>query len=221
MFASLVRGFPRLLVASFRLPYLYFHAAAIVLTCIVVFSGIDWRFFELTRGYTFYWLVFGAGIGGFFVPVVGPLVLYLWGSVRKNARATHAAIRIWQVEAVAWLVSSTYKAFTGRIQPEFLTSFGTNDISREFHFGFWQHGIFWGWPSSHTCVAVAGAVMLARLYPEHHAVRYASYTYAIFIAVGAAVGFHWLSDVLAGALVAYAIAQSACALAKERMARGN
>lgn len=195
------------LFASLRAPWLYAHAAAIVLTALLVLSGADWAFFQATRGATWSWLVFGAGIGGFFVPILLPLSLYLLGEARARADLRQTAMLIAQAEAVAWLVSVAYKSVTGRLEPEFLTAYGTTDISHAFQFGFMQHGIFWGWPSSHACVAVAGAVTLSLLL-RSRLLCVAALAWAAFVALGAAIGFHWLSDVLAGALIGYAVGRS-------------
>lgn len=211
MIRAVLTRFPSMLVASLGLPFIWYHVAAIVITAVLVFSGSDWAFFEATRGATFGWLVFGAGIGGFFMPILLPLSMYLWGEYRGDAWLMRSGATVFQAGAIAWLVSSTYKAFTGRFQPEFLSTYGVTDISREFHFGFLQHGIFWGWPSSHACVAVAGAVALTLLFPRNRALRIAAFAYAAFVALGAAVGFHWLSDVIAGCIIGYAVGVSSCA----------
>lgn len=217
MFKAVLERFPQRLLASFRQPYIWYHACAIAVTAALVFSGGDWAFFEATRNATFGCLVFGAGIGGFFVPILLPLAMYLWGEYRGDAGFMRAGATVFQAGAIAWLVSSTYKAFTGRLQPEFLTTYGTTDISHAFNFGFWQHGIFWGWPSSHACVAVAGAVALALIFPRNWALGAAAIAYAIFVAAGAAIGFHWLSDVLAGCLIGYAVGASVAADASKTL----
>lgn len=192
---------PARLAACFRGWNGVIQLAAIPLTYALVASGADWRFFEWTRTLDLHWLIYLAGIGGFFVPVVLPVILYVYGELRSQTRFMTAGVAIVQASALAWILSSTYKAFTGRTQPEFLTNFGTTDISGAFHFGFWQNGIFWGWPSSHTAVAVAGMVALMYVMPRSRVARYGGLVYAVMVASGAAIGFHWLSDVLAGAMV--------------------
>ena len=113
----------------------------------------------------------------------------------------HKAGALAEAGVIAWLISSAYKVFTGRIQPEFLTNISSLDITREFHFGFLQNGIYWGWPSSHAAVAVAMSVALVLLFPNNRIARYGALLYALFIALGASIGFHWLSDVVAGAII--------------------
>jgi membrane-associated phospholipid phosphatase len=104
---------------------------------------------------------------------------------------------------VASVVSAAYKALTGRTQPAvtyYLASPSDIDNSGEFHFGFLRNGIFWGWPSSHTAVACAGAIALV-LVSSSKTVRIFALAFAGFIALGASIGFHWLSDVAAGAIM--------------------
>src|SRR3989344_5058978 len=201
MFRTFLYHVPQNFIASFRGYNLIFHLLAGVLTYALVMSGIDWTFFEATRSPALRLLVMGAGIGGFFVPVIIPVGLYLWGEVKGRNDFMHKAGALAEAGIIAWLISSAYKAFTGRIQPEFLTNISSLDITREFHFGFLQNGIYWGWPSSHAAIAVAMSVALVILFPHNRAARYGALAYAIFIAFGASIGFHWLSDVVAGAII--------------------
>ena len=199
MIRDFTSGFFKNIVDCFRGTNLIYHAVAIVSTIVLVTSGFDWFFYASTRSPIFSWAILGAGFGGFFVPIIFPLILYIIAGVRKNRSLALTAGAIAQAEAIAWLISSTYKAFTGRVQPEYY-SIGTTDISHEFHFGFWQHGIFWGWPSSHAAVAFAGAIAVFYVC-RNTFVRTIVIVYAIFVGTGAAIGFHWFSDVIAGILI--------------------
>jgi len=192
---------PQNILAVFRGRNVLWHLTAIVSTYAIVMTGFDWWFFEATRYNSLQWFILAAGIGGFFVPILAAVGLYIFGDIKKNKNLMHAGAAVGQAAALAWVISSTYKAFTGRVQPEFLTHFNVVDNSRDFNFGFLEHGIFWGWPSSHTAVAIAGAVALVYMYPHNTLTKSAALLYAAFIAVGAAVGFHWFSDVFAGAIV--------------------
>ena len=191
----------RNIVAVFRGRNVLWHALAIVSTYLLVVLGFDWWFFEATRFDALRWFILAAGIGGFFVPVLVAVGLYAYGDIKNKKHLMRAGAAVGQAAALAWIVSSTYKAFTGRVQPEFLTHLNLVDYSRDFNFGFLEYGIFWGWPSSHTAVAFAGAIALIYMYPHSTPTKSAALLYAVCIAVGAAVGFHWFSDVLAGAIV--------------------
>lgn len=198
-------------IAVFRRKNLLWHGLAMVLTIALVVSGADWWFFEHTRSDVFYVLIMGAGIGGFFIPVIVPVGIYFWGEFSKNRALMIMGAAAGQAAIIAYMVSILYKIVTGRTQPEFLTHYSAVDITRDFHFGFWQNGIFWGWPSSHTAVAFAVSFAIIFL-TRATAVRATALCYALFIALGAGVGFHWLSDVVAGAifgiLVASVVAKS-------------
>lgn len=210
MFEQVFRGSIKNFVELFSLRSLRFHAVAILITTALVLTGFDWAFYEATRSALWHPLVWIAGIGGFFVPVLAPLALYLFGEFRGDPTLMHIAGRVAQAVILASLLAILYKAFTGRIEPEFIYVIGANDISREFQFGFLRHGIFWGWPSSHAAVACAGAFTLARLMRTRW-ITWTVTTYAVVVCVGAAVGFHWFSDVIAGmifgTLIGYIVAK--------------
>jgi membrane-associated phospholipid phosphatase len=200
MFRLFFVGILQNLRAIFSGKSLVVHCVAIGVTAILVFSGADWAFFEATRSELLYWVIMTAGVGGFFTPVIIPLVMYLFGEFKKRHDLMVIGAAAGQSAILAYLISITYKAFTGRMEPEFLTHFNTIDNSRAFNFGFLEHGVFWGWPSSHTAVAFAGAFAIILL-TRNKVARVGAFFYACFIGTGAAVGFHWLSDVLAGALI--------------------
>jgi membrane-associated phospholipid phosphatase len=186
--------------APYRGHFWVWHVAAAGITAVLVLTGFDWWFFQKTRIDALYPLIMLAGVGGFFVPILLPVGLYIWGQRQKDVTALRAAVATTQAAVVAWIIIAVYKTFTGRIQPEFLTTFETSDHSRNFQFGFFEHGIFWGWPSHHTAVAVAGATVLYLAY-RRPATRFVTLAWALIVAAGASVGFHWLSDVVAGAIV--------------------
>jgi membrane-associated phospholipid phosphatase len=127
--------------------------------------------------------------------------LYWYGAARSKPKIQIKAAILAQAGILGWIISSVYKAFTGRIQPEFLTYTSLEDISRNFNFGFWEHGIFWGWPSSHTSVAFAMSVALIMLYPRNKVLAVLALAYAFFIGVGVSVSVHWFSDFVAGAII--------------------
>ena len=200
MFREFVYKLPLNLLASFRGRNLAWHVFAMVLTALLVVTGFDWWFYTATRSEYFGWIIFAAGIGGFYVPVIAPVAIFVVGEIRKDRKMMDAGAMIAQSVIIASLIAAFYKALTGRYQPEFMNTIGSVDMSREFHFGFLQHGVFWGWPSSHAAVAFAGALVLAYLYRSNF-VRISALLYALFVAFGAGVGFHWFSDVLAGAII--------------------
>ena len=200
MFRDILRGAFENTAAVFRGRNLLWHGIAIALTALFVLSGFDWYFYEVTRSPTIHPFVWLAGIGGFFVPVIVPIGIYFGGEMRKDRKLMSIGAAMLQAVIIASLVVIFYKAFTGRIQPEFMNTIGNTDISRDFQFGFLRHGVFWGWPSSHAAVASAGGVALFHLV-RNRLVHTLVILNIIIVALGAAIGFHWFSDVIAGAII--------------------
>jgi membrane-associated phospholipid phosphatase len=147
------------------------------------------------------WL-FPAVIVGGILPILVPLVLIIAGWVKKSFQTLNTGYALAQAAMSGSLISSFYKAFTGRIHPP--TSSAINqltDTSHIFHFGFLREGIFWGWPSSHTTIAFAMAVTLCMLYPKNKVLRILAIAYAIYIGLGVSISIHWFSEAVAGAVI--------------------
>jgi len=182
---------------------LLWHVAAIALTYALVVSGFDWAYFVSMRGFTAF--LFPAAIIGFFVPVFLPIMFFAGGVIYKFEFDKIVAYALAQAAAIGLFVSSFYKAFTGRAHPELFSQGGLVDISREFHFGILNGGVFWGWPSSHTTVAFAIAAALWTLYPKNKLIRILAALYALYIGIGVSATIHWFSDFAAGAIIGIVI----------------
>lgn len=201
-FRFFLRSIPRTIIGTVRGRYVYFHVAAIVITLLMVVTGLDWWYFSHTRFIPLIALVPAFALGGL-LPILAPLLLLAWGSWKKSALTRHTAYALGAAAITGSLVSSIYKAFTGRIQPDLLAP--TVDISHAFQFGFWRHGVFWGWPSSHTTIAFAMAVTLVCLFPKNVRLKYAALLYAMYVGLAVSISIHWGSDFIAGALLGSAI----------------
>jgi len=182
---------------------LLFHGIAIGLTAVLALSGFDWWYFTAHQIQDLQLVFFPAIIIGFFLPIITPIVLFLAGKIGKRKRSVLMAFALAQAAILGSLISSIYKAFTGRIQPDFRNM--TMDISHNFQFGFLQHGVFWGWPSSHTTIAFAMAFTIIFLYRGHKGVVLGALLYAFYIGLGVSLSIHWFSDFVAGALIGTAI----------------
>lgn len=179
---------------------LLWQLCAILLTYIFVVSGFDWLYFISVRNTTVNQLFFPALIVGGLFPVIIPITLILLGMVRKNRTMSVFGWALGQAAFLGWAISSFYKAFTGRMQPN-LHDLITNS-SNGFHFGILEHGIFWGWPSSHTAVAFAITFAFIALIPKNKKYsRYASVMYALYIGIGVSLSVHWFSEFIAGAII--------------------
>ncbi len=183
------------------------YILAMLLTFFIVISGLDfvWNGFCVSHLRIFY-SGFTAAIIGMFVPVVVPLYLYISGRVKKNVVRQVLGLAVGQAAILGFSVSTFIKLFTGRIPPQFFASLADN--SHRFQFGFYRGGWFNGWPSSHTTVAFAMAITLIQFFPNNRTVKIGAWIFALFIALGVSTNIHWLSDVVAGALIGYAIGKS-------------
>jgi membrane-associated phospholipid phosphatase len=207
---------PRNILRSFWGRNLLWHFLAIAATWLIVSSGFDWMYFKATRPFGRY--LFPAVILGWLVPMLFPVVSHFVGTVRKDRRAFFSAYSAAQAAVIGLLISSFYKAFTGR--PGLGYSVRTMiDTSREFRFGFLRGGVFFGWPSSHTTVAFAVAASVWTLYPGNKAVRCIALLYALYVGVGVSMTIHWFSDFIAGAVIGTVIGTTVGSFFRERLVR--
>ena len=171
---------------------------ACVTTALIVINGLDayyFNYFQNTNTYSFFKF---AGIIGFITPLLLGILLLGIGYILKNKRTRTAAWLIAEATFFGWLFSSLLKVFTGRIGPPYGIVPNIIELSHTFRFGIYEGGIFWGWPSSHTTTAVAGAIAIIIYYRDKKWVAPLALFYASYIAIGASMSFHWLSDVTTG-----------------------
>ena len=174
------------------------HILAILLTVILVKCGVDWEYYQATRGPVLHaWMIPAAPIGAL-VPIFLPLTLFLLGAALKNTKTINTGWAIAQAELLGLLISSACKALTGRAHP---ARHPGPDLSQVFHFGLLRGGVFWGWPSSHTTVAFALALTVWTLYPRPRWAGCLAIAYALYIGLGVSMTIHWFSDFVAGAIV--------------------
>lgn len=193
------REFGANLVRCFAWPNLLAHLSAIFLTVVAVATGFDWWWYDAARGVPRALLFPGILLGGL-LPIVAPFVVLAVGKLRKSGFTVRLAGALGQAGFLGWLISSAYKAFTGRAHPEF-GALLTRDISRDFSFGFLRGGVFWGWPSSHTTVAFATAVALVVMVRRKPLPSFLAMAYALYVGLAVSVSIHWFSDFAAGALI--------------------
>lgn len=185
-------------MGCFRGRMIFWHLLAAVLTLVLVESGFDWFYFCSTRNRQLHSWMFPAAPIGMIVPVILPLTLIASGFIASNVRIRLTGWGIAQAEFMGSLISSTYKAFTGRVHPAHNPG---PDISHVFRFGFLRGGVFWGWPSSHTTIAFAMATTVFTLFPRQRWLGVAAMAYALYIGIGVSMTIHWFSDFVAGAII--------------------
>lgn len=180
---------------------LYVQLLAFITTAILVYSGFDWWYFTHVQGTVISVYLWPAVILGGIVPILLPLLLFVFGWLKKNTHITNTGFALTQSAFLGFTISSTYKAFTGRIPPMHHMTAVASDISREFQFGFMRGGVFWGWPSSHTTVAFATMFTLITLYPKNKALKIVAVLYAFYVGFGVSMGIHWFSEFIAGMII--------------------
>jgi len=181
---------------------LFWHFSAMVATYIIVTSGFDWYYFISVQISFLRTFLFPAIRLGMIVPVIIPLILLTIGVLTNDSRLKNAAFALGQAAILGLIISSLYKAFTGRIPPPHFWGHGPlADTSHGFRFGFLRGGMFWGWPSSHATIAFAMAVTLIKLYPENRLVRYIAVFYAFYVGIGVSIRIHWFSEYVAAAII--------------------
>lgn len=203
-----IYSLPRGIARCFSLRNLPWHLVAIALTYTLVTTGIDWNYFLATQGDALQSAFFPAIVIGGLIPIILPACLLAIGGLRKRATGSTSILNAGYVLAQAAIIgsaiSSTYKAFTGRVQPDLQDI--VTDISGNFNFGWMEHGIFWGWPSSHTTIAFAMAFAFIYIIPQtlnarkRAAAKYAAIIYAFYIGFGVSMSIHWFSEFAAGAI---------------------
>ena len=188
---------PANIIECFEGRRILFHLLAIGLTCVLVTSGFDWRFFTATRAPVLRSLAFPAVHLGGLLPIVLPLALIALGSLLSDSSSRVLGWAIGQAEVIGALIAAAYKALTGRAHPTHAVG---PDLTHTFRFGILRGGVFWGWPSSHTTIAFAMAVTVFTMFPKHKWVGYVVILYALYVGVGVSMTIHWFSDFIAGAI---------------------
>lgn len=169
---------------------------AVVSTYLLVASGLDWHYFLFTYNDNTRPILFLADGLGFLIPLLLPAFLFIHARKREAGYTKVLAVTV--AMGIGFFASMSIKAFTGRMSPPHHGPFDI-DISGAFQFGFMEHHIIGGWPSSHAAVMFALATCIFILFPHSRKLCIASFCAALFVGVGVTFGFHWLSEFIAGA----------------------
>jgi len=198
----------RFVIEIFSLRFLPLHLGVIIVTIILVFSGLDWAYFVYVLNAVPTSFLYIADATGFILP--GLLIMVSIGILvvsRKKLERLYAEAMIYAI-LLGITLSTIIKAFTGRISPPHFHYGETQamiDNSQAFNFGFLRESVMGGWPSSHATIAFAIATTLAFLLPKRWYVFVILFAPALFIGIGVTFGFHWLSEFIAGACLGLVI----------------
>jgi membrane-associated phospholipid phosphatase len=206
-------------ITTIRWPWLVFHLLSIFISILLVLGGIDWSFFLFYHGHKILQIaLFPAVVIGGITPLIVPPIIYLYAKRENKPYLEPLAYALTQAAVVATIWIAIYKAITGRLQPELFEGFD-EDYSNNFAFGFLRRGVFHGWPSTHTTVAWALAVVFFYYrprtdllvtntdddFPKFLKYQKYSFIYAFYIGFGVSSNIHWLSDAVAGALIGFSV----------------
>lgn len=138
---------------------------------------------------------------GTFAPVLLSAGLYFLPDDPEIRTGGAAAM---QAVGISFLYNNALKAVTGRVPPR-ADDPDPQARSGEFHFGFLEEGVFYGWPSGHTMVNTAMATSLYAVYRDKAWALPAAVGYSAWIGTSMVYGgrgsVHWASEAVAGWLM--------------------
>lgn len=185
------------------------HIAAIGASTALVGYDIDWRYYHWFYQHpTLQYTTFPAVILGGIAPVALPAWFHYYGYKENDRQRRYTAYALGQAAMLSIAVSSLYKAFTGRLEPEIFQHQRSLEQSKQFEFGFLNNGIFNGWPSGHATNTMALAAVMSEMYPGQTSTEVIAYVGAVYVSIGVSTNIHWLSDAFAGSLIGYAIGKT-------------
>jgi membrane-associated phospholipid phosphatase len=152
--------------------------------------------------------------------VAGPVALFgglhIIGKATDNTETLGAAYAVLQAGALTLGYVTVLKLFLGRPAPrdENIPSVAPDEekLSRTFRPGFYRGGVIAGWPSGHVAVTTAVLGALVAYYPDSVWLKLVMTVGVAGMVLGVSSfdqgGFHWASDAVAGALMAFPIGTS-------------
>ncbi len=177
----------------------------VFVTYLSVVSGFDWNYFLWTYTHIPKGVLFIADGLGFLIPFLVVVSVFLRERRGVYLRGTYKVLAASILSA--FVASMVIKTFTGRISPPHHGPFDV-DISHLFQFGFMEHHIIGGWPSSHAAVMVALLTTFLLLVPLSRAQKAVAIVATVFVAIGVTFGFHLFSEFVMGSLLGVVIGRS-------------
>jgi len=182
-------------------------------TWVFIESGLDWKWNRLSFNNEWMPMIGGnANYIGYAVPILTPITLYLTGLLVKNEKLQTTGLALTQSLMLTMLIQTPLKIATGRTWPGIVDGWDSPLSRRSGRLDNYSGEFNWfnldavgGWPSGHTANAFSAAATIAQIYHDNTWLKVAVYTYASLLGLGMSVYDHWASDVIAGALIGFAV----------------
>ncbi|MDR2943177.1 MAG: phosphatase PAP2 family protein [Treponema sp.] len=176
-------------------------------------SGLDWKWNRLAYNNGWMPMIGGnANYIGYAIPMITPVTLYLTGLFAKNEKLQITGLALTQSLMLTILIQTPLKIVTGRTWPGIVDGWDSslskrNDRTDNYsgEFNWFKLDAIGGWPSGHTANAFSAAATIAQIYHNNVLLKVVAYTYASLLGLGMSVYDHWASDVIAGALIGFAV----------------
>ena len=195
-----------MLWSAFGMP-LVFHVTGGALTYYLSANDYDLKIarFAARENQLTYGIAFMPGMMmGSFFPILIPGYTYL---ISENKTLNNTGAVAAQATAIAFLYNNILKAISGREHPK--ANKNTGEMSRDFRWGFFRRGVFYGWPSGHSMTNAALAFSIASYHRDNPWIVAGSGIYTLYIAtsmfLGAKGEAHWFSDAASGTLMGASI----------------
>lgn len=181
-----------------------------ILTYLLIYTGIDWSLAVFYNQNEFFvWIAAPFVLGGMIVPII--IIVYFllfWKKTKTQSYYIQFKRSIYSF-ICTYVIMTILKVFTNRVDMEPFEPIGSIDTSNQFRFGFMNSNSWWetfseGWPSGHTMIAVGMAIAIHPLLRSKFW-KIMNIAYPIIVAWSVSTAFHWLSDVLSGAILGIVI----------------
>ena len=177
-----------------------------VLTYISIYTDLDWLLAVFyNQNEIFVWIAAPFVIAGMFIPIVIIGYFYLnWKKTKIDLFYTQFKRSLYSF-IFTYVTMTILKVFTNRVDMEPFEPIGNIDTSNQFRFGFMNSNSWWesfseGWPSGHTMIAVGMAIAIHPLLKSKFW-KSVNIIYPILVSWSVSTAFHWLSDVVSGAIL--------------------
>lgn len=180
--------------------------ASVLFTKWCIDFGLDWKIAVFFNQHDiFIWMASPFVLAGMIVPF---MIIGYYYSQRVKSKVKQE--NLFYLRALysfisTYIMMTLLKVFTNRVDMEPFEPIGNVDFSGHFRFGFMNSNSWWesfseGWPSGHTLIAVGMAIAIhsnikSKLWKSVNVI------YPILIGLSVSTAFHWMSDVITGAIL--------------------